>query len=185
MESESFSPSTKQVVQLGLPLFGISLLTSALIIALYAVIPVPASDESPVMMIIVLTVLAAIYIVATMWAAMHISRAKRPVLSGTMILSVMLTTLIILFALSYLTLSITDPTNFNVPLDKISALYFTMTILATVGFGDIHATSHAAMIAVMIQMVAGLTLFTVVARILVSAVRDAAKKKNQRSQSSQ
>ena len=30
-----------------------------------------------------------------------------------------------------------DPAGFSQPLDRTTALYFTMTVLATVGFGDI------------------------------------------------
>jgi hypothetical protein len=74
-------------------------------------------------------------------------------------------------------MSATNPANFNVPLDKVSALYFTMTILSTTGFGDITATSDAGMIAVMLQMVVGVTLLTSLARVLVAAARSGAKRR--------
>ena len=74
-------------------------------------------------------------------------------------------------------MSAEDASNFNVPLDKIDSLYFTMTILSTVGFGDIVASSNPARIAVMIQMVVGLTLLTALARVVLEAARRAARKR--------
>jgi Ion channel len=46
-----------------------------------------------------------------------------------------------------------------------------------VGFGDIVAKTHPAMIAVMVQMVIGVTLITGLARVLVTTARTAAKKR--------
>ena len=63
------------------------------------------------------------------------------------------------------------------PLTKVSSLYFTMTILSTVGFGDIVASSDASRIAVMIQMVVGLSLITALGRVLVEASRRAARRR--------
>ena len=63
------------------------------------------------------------------------------------------------------------------PLTKVGALYFTMTILATVGFGDIVAVSDSARIVVMVQMVVGLTLVTALARVLMETTRRAARKR--------
>ena len=52
-----------------------------------------------------------------------------------------------------------------------SSLYFTVTVFATVGFGDIVATSHTARSMVTVQMVLDLILLGAVVRAFVEAVR--------------
>ncbi|MCU0262810.1 MAG: potassium channel family protein [Candidatus Nanopelagicales bacterium] len=62
-------------------------------------------------------------------------------------------------------------TAFSEPLDRVGALYFTVTVLATVGFGDIHPVSSLARAAVTGQMVMDVVLVGVVVRVLVAAAR--------------
>jgi putative Mn2+ efflux pump MntP len=61
--------------------------------------------------------------------------------------------------------------NFNQPLTRTDALYFTVTVFATVGFGDIVATTQGARLVVMGQMVAGIVIIGLGARIIVDAVK--------------
>lgn len=175
---------TRVVVRAGVPAVGAGLLTVALVLALYSWIPIPQSQESPLGMLIALVMIAVLYLVAAMWAVGRIGRSRHPLRAGMTVLGVMVTAVVVLFALTYLTMSTHNAGAFNERLDKISALYFTMTILTTVGFGDIHAVTHPAMIAVMIQMVVSLTLITTVARVIVSAARSATRKQLERAQQS-
>jgi hypothetical protein len=50
-------------------------------------------------------------------------------------------------------------------------LYFTVTVFATVGFGDIVATTQGARVLVMGQMVAGIVIIGLGVRIFVDAVK--------------
>jgi putative Mn2+ efflux pump MntP len=50
-------------------------------------------------------------------------------------------------------------------------LYFTVTVFATVGFGDIVATTQGARVVVMGQMVSGIVIIGLGARIIVDAVK--------------
>jgi voltage-gated potassium channel len=61
--------------------------------------------------------------------------------------------------------------NFSEPMSRTDALYFTVTVFATVGFGDIVATSEAARALVTGQMVAGIVVVGIGARIIVDAVK--------------
>lgn len=61
--------------------------------------------------------------------------------------------------------------NFSEPMSRTDALYFTVTVFATVGFGDIVATSEAARALVTGQMVAGIVVIGIGARIIVDAVK--------------
>ena len=46
--------------------------------------------------------------------------------------------------------------SFTQPLTRTDALYFTVTVFSTVGFGDITAKSEAARIVLIVQMLADL-----------------------------
>ncbi len=49
---------------------------------------------------------------------------------------------------------------------KVDAVYFTVTTLATVGFGDITPTSQSARLVVTVQMIFDLTVVAVAARLI-------------------
>ena len=61
--------------------------------------------------------------------------------------------------------------NFTQPLTRTDALYFTVTVFTTVGFGDITARSETARIVLIVQMLGDLALLGAGARILLGAVR--------------
>jgi uncharacterized membrane protein SirB2 len=169
--------STRSLIQAGIPALIGSVAIVAGIIWFYMVLPVPEAEDSPWQIVLGIGVVSLIYLSAGVWAMLRINRSRHPLSIGILALSVMVTAMIVTFAMVYVTMSSGNPSNFNVPLEKISALYFTMTILSTTGFGDITASSDAAMIAVMAQMVVGLTLLTTLARVLVAAARSGAKRK--------
>lgn len=167
------------MIKRGAPVLALALLSVAGMLAIYWFMPVPSNEDSPILVFLGITVLGIIYLIAGIGAMFLISRSKNPLRTGIVLLAVMLTAVVVIFALTYVSLSASNPENFNVPLDKVSSLYFTMTILSTTGFGDIHAQTHAGMIAVMMQMVLGLTFITVMARVLVASTKVATKKRAQ------
>lgn len=167
---------TRAVVRAGVPAVGAGTITVVIVLALYAWMPIPEGEESPLGMLVALVLIGLLYLGVAVWSVGRISRSKHPLRTGMTVLGVMVTAVIVLFALTYLTLSTHNVGAFNEPLDKISSLYFTMTILTTVGFGDIHAVTHPAMIAVMVQMVVSFTLITTVARVIVSVAKSATRK---------
>ena len=167
---------TSVVVRAGVPAVGAGLIAVAAVIGLYMWMPVPQAEDSPLGVVLALVFVGLVYLVLAIWSVARINKSRHPLRAGMTLLAVMITAVVVMFALTYVTMSAHNPATFNVPLDKVSALYFTMTILTTVGFGDIHAVTHAGMIAVMIQMVISLTLITTVARVLVSAARQATRK---------
>jgi hypothetical protein len=79
--------------------------------------------------------------------------------------------LIIIFATTYVVLSRTVPSSFNEHLGKVAALYFTVTVFATVGFGDIVALTEQARIVVTVQMAVDLIAIGVFAKVLLGAVQ--------------
>ena len=58
-------------------------------------------------------------------------------------------------------------------LSRTDALYFTITVSSSVGFGDITATSQTARVLVMVQMILDLVVIGLVVRPFVGAVKHA------------
>jgi hypothetical protein len=74
-----------------------------------------------------------------------------------------------MFAWIYLTMSRSDPAAFGGPLDRASALYFTVTVFSTVGFGDITPKTDLARLVTTVQMLADLAVVAVVIRLILGA----------------
>ncbi|MEU2119969.1 potassium channel family protein [Streptomyces sp. NPDC016459] len=61
--------------------------------------------------------------------------------------------------------------SFSEPLSRTDSLYFTVTVFATVGFGDIVPVSQTARVLTTVQMVADIILVGLIAKVMVGAVR--------------
>ena len=86
-------------------------------------------------------------------------------------LAITVPSFLLLFAATYFLMAQANSDNFNVhALTRTDALYFTITVFATVGFGDISATSQVARIAVMAQMILDLLVLGLVVKVFVGAV---------------
>ncbi len=86
-------------------------------------------------------------------------------------LIVIVLTLVTVFALTYAILSRNVEGAFNVPLDKHSALYFSMTVTTTTGFGDITATATNVRDVVTFQMFVTLLILALAVRGLTAAAQ--------------
>ena len=79
---------------------------------------------------------------------------------------------LLLFAATYFVMAQGDSGSFNLSgLTRGDTLYFTVTVFATVGFGDIVATSSTARSLVTVQMILDLILLGAVIRAFIEAVR--------------
>lgn len=94
-----------------------------------------------------------------------------PILRAVVALGILVPLYLLIFARVYLSGSFSDPSTFNEPLDHASALYFTVTVFATVGFGDIVAKTDSMRLLVTAQMMVNLIVVGAGIRILVSAAR--------------
>jgi voltage-gated potassium channel len=74
---------------------------------------------------------------------------------------------VVVFALADFVIARIDPTQFAGLGTKTDALYFAVTTLATVGFGDVHAEGQFARLVVTVQMVFNLVVLASAARALV------------------
>jgi Ion channel len=76
-----------------------------------------------------------------------------------------------LFAGTYFVMARLSPGSFTAPLTRTDALYFTVTVFSTVGFGDITAKTEAARLVVTGQMIADLVILGLAIKAIVGAVR--------------
>ncbi|HEU5269104.1 MAG TPA: potassium channel family protein [Jatrophihabitans sp.] len=78
---------------------------------------------------------------------------------------------IISFASVYLRLSEQNPASFSAQLTRTDALYFTVTVFSTVGFGDLVPATEVARVLVMFQMLGDLAIIGAGVHVLTGAVR--------------
>jgi voltage-gated potassium channel len=97
--------------------------------------------------------------------------SSRPRLRATRALALGVPFLLVVFAATYCTVSAQQPEAFSEPLSRTDGLYFTMTVFATVGFGDIAPTTELARVLVTLQMFVNLLAVGVLAKVVLGAVR--------------
>ncbi|MER5726851.1 potassium channel family protein [Streptomyces sp. NPDC002138] len=105
------------------------------------------------------------------WQLRAITRSEHPRLQGVEALATAVPLFLLLFASAYFLVSQNAPESFSEPLNRTDALYFTVTVFATVGFGDIVPTTTACRALTTGQMVANLIVVGFVAKLLFGAVR--------------
>ena len=161
--------SRRQVWTLGLfLLLRMTLSISALLLA-YFLIPTRSAGRSADWPW--LTLELCVFGVVVGFQVPAIVKAKYPILRAIEALAILVPLYVLIFARIYLSSSIGDPSAFNQPLDKITALYFKVTVLSTVGFGDIVAQVNSMRLLVTLQMLLNLVLLGLVFRLLTASAR--------------
>ena len=90
------------------------------------------------------------------------------------VLGVMVLETLLLFATAYLLIAAV-PSQMNGLVTPLDALYFTMTTIMTIGFGDIAAEGQLARGTVLLQMFFSVLVLTGAARLLTSLLRGVAR----------
>jgi voltage-gated potassium channel len=145
--------------------------TAALVLALggaYAVLPF-RGDRWWLGALIGLCLLAA-SVPLTVRRVRAVLVSSRPLYEAAEALIVLVTMIVVGFAALYYALDRLDG-QFDGLRTRVDAVYFTVTTLATVGFGDISATGQGARVAVTFQMAFDLAFLGIAARVLVTAAR--------------
>ncbi|MFE8990651.1 potassium channel family protein [Streptomyces collinus] len=105
------------------------------------------------------------------WEVRAIANSPYPRLKAVEALAATLVLFLLLFAGTYYLLEHSTPGSFSEPLTKTDSLYFTLTTFTTVGYGDVTPRTQTGRVLTMVQMVGGLLLVGVAARILAGAVQ--------------
>jgi len=146
----------------------------ALLLVLYAVFPVESisSTETLTRLIVGLAILALVIVLQLN----AIKTASYPQMRAIEAVVIAITVFIVLFALLYLGLAQTNAANFTKPLNRVAAFYFTVTVLATVGFGDISADSDVARLTVTVQMLLDLILLAIIVRAFFAVAKSSGER---------
>jgi voltage-gated potassium channel len=146
-----------------------ALAMAAALVVLYYVAPLDTVlDTRPVLL---LALCLAVFAAIITWQMRAIIRSQYPGLRAIETLAAVIPLYILGFALAYFIMERTNSAYFSQPLTRTGALYFSMTVFSTVGFGDITAKTDPARVIVTIQMFFDLILLGFGARAFLSVVQ--------------
>ncbi|GAA0596971.1 potassium channel family protein [Streptomyces crystallinus] len=146
-----------------------SLASVAVLTALYYLAPLDRGLGVGAVMVFVLGLL--LFGCLTAWQIAAITRAEYPRLRALEALATAVPLFLVLFSATYYLLADSRPASFSEPLTRTDALYFTVTVFATVGFGDIAPTTGTSRALTTVQMLADLVVVGVIAKVLFGAVQ--------------
>jgi voltage-gated potassium channel len=149
---------------------------TVVLVAVYYIAPLDNLSGVPLGLTLAvgLLVLAAV----ASYQVKAIIRSRHPAVKAVEALAGIAPLFLLLFAAVYFLMAEADASNFNETLDRTDSLYFTVTIFATVGFGDITATSETARVLVTVQMILDLIVLGLGVRVFVGAVEAGQKTTN-------
>jgi hypothetical protein len=139
------------------------------LVAIYYLLPLDPNSIGVLiaMLLIGLAALTGLVVFQVRW----IIKAPNPAPRAVEALATSAPLFLLLFAATYFVMGRISESNFTEPLTRTDALYFTVTVFATVGFGDITAESELARVLVMGQMIADIVIVGIGARIIVDAIQ--------------
>src|SRR4051794_29684582 len=111
------------------------------------------------------------------WHLRSILRSPYPRVRAVAALATTVPIFLVVFATTYFVMSRTDSAQFSEPLSRLDSAYYTVTIFATVGFGDITPVTSAARATTMLQMIGDVILVGLVAQVIVGAMRQGIRRK--------
>lgn len=136
-----------------------------------------STDGRLVAPVVFVLLCVAIYLAYFRHQLNRIKKAVYPTLQSAEALVLVAAMFLAVYAAIYVVLSQQDPQAFSEPLTHFSAYYFALTVLATVGFGDITPVTDLARLIAMTQMSLDIVFIGVVVRILGGAAKTTLKKR--------
>jgi voltage-gated potassium channel len=143
--------------------------STAALVAIYYLLPL---DRSSTWVAVTMLAIGLAYLIALVaFQVRWILRSRYPGLRGVEALATSIPLFLLLFASTYVVLAAISASNFSEPLTRTDALYFTVTVFSTVGFGDITAKTEAARLVVTGQMIVDLVAVALAVKVIVGAVK--------------
>ena len=143
--------------------------STAALVAIYYLLPLDHSSTWVAVTILVIGLVVLIGLVVFQVRSIVVSRF--PGLRGVEALATSIPLFLLLFASTYVVMDTISASNFSEPVTRTDALYFTVTVFSTVGFGDITAKTEAARLVVTGQMIADLVVIGLGLKVIVGAVK--------------
>jgi hypothetical protein len=145
------------------------LATIALSLAAYCWLPLPSRSDPAT--IVLLGAGLATLVVVVAWHVRAIAASNYPRMRAIEALAVAGPMYLLLFAAAYFVMARSSDTNFSEALSRADALYFTVTVFSTTGFGDITAHSDDARLLVTGQMIGNMIFLGFGIRQLTTATQ--------------
>ena len=139
------------------------------LVAIYYLLPLDRSSTWAAVTMLAIGLVAFVALVAVQIRS--IVTSPFPGLRAVEALGTSLPLFLLLFASTYVVMETISASSFSEPLARTDALYFTVSVFTTVGFGDITAKTEAARLVVTGQMITDLVVLGIGVRVIVAAVR--------------
>jgi voltage-gated potassium channel len=153
------------------------LMSAAIFVTAYYLLPFDRAATWGAITLLVAGLLALIVLIG--FQVRTIARHPFPNLKAAEALAISLPLFLLLFASTYYVMARLAPGSFGGHLTRTDAMYFTVTVFTTVGFGDITAKTETARLVVTGQMIADLFVFGVGLRIVLGAVSRGQQRRRQ------
>jgi voltage-gated potassium channel len=169
---EDDAPSRRRIVLV----LARSTVTIVLLVTVYFALPLRTREDDGTLVLFLAGVVALVVMIV--WQLRAITTAVHPALRAVEAFASAIPLFLLIFASTYVVLDGTQPDTFSEPMSRVDALYFTVTVFATVGFGDIAPVSQPARILVTVQMVADLLVLGLLVNAMLEAVRRGRSRRN-------
>lgn len=179
MDTEPEPPSTRRIVMVLVRSVG----TIALLVFVYFVAPLRPQDDTGTAVWFFAGFAGLVVMIGWQLRAIVVT-ARYPGLRAVEAFASSISLFLLLFATTYVVIESARPGMFTQPLTRIDALYFTVTVFATVGFGDIAPVGQTARVLVTIQMVADLLVLGLLVNSILEAVRRGRSRRSDRREAS-
>ena len=146
-----------------------ALLTSVVLVVLYYWLPFTGVVGAST--VALLAAGLALFAAVITWQVRAILRSSYPGLRAIEALAAAIPLFLLLFAAVYVKLDEAQARAFSESLTRTDALYYTITVFSTVGFGDITPVATPARVTTMLQMLGDLVVVGLVLQVIVAAVK--------------
>jgi hypothetical protein len=143
--------------------------STAALVAIYYLLPFDHTSAGAGTTILIVGLIALIALV--IYQVRSILSAEFPALRAMEALAISVPLFLLLFAAAYLVMAGLSASSFSQPLNHTDALYFTVTVFSTVGFGDIIPKTGTARLVVTAQMICDLVILGLAINVIVGAVK--------------
>lgn len=145
---------------------------------IYVLLPLNESAVTTSAVIVLCAIGLTVFIIIFIRRLIAITRSPHPYITGGEALVEVLAVFIVVFSIVHLAISDAAPASYTEPLDRVAAVYFAVTVLTTVGFGDIAPVTTGARVATTIQMIVDLFLIAIAARVILGVARRSKEKRD-------
>jgi hypothetical protein len=167
------APDARQAVTRPVPLRKLmwTILTLTVPLAVYFLLPLDGEFGAILAGVLVLAAAGSLVPLSFQQARL-VLRSEHPLFDAGRCLVTGFVLLVVVFSSAYYIFGTSDDPQIQNLSTKLDAVYFAVTILATVGFGDIVATGQGARATVTLQMVINFALLGVALRVLSWALKE-------------